>query len=88
MRVLVGTSGYAYKEWKGRFYPAELPAAQMLRFYAERFRTVEINNTFYRMPREHVLTGWAKQVPLDFRFVLKASRRITHQQRLRDIADP
>ncbi|NIM51623.1 MAG: DUF72 domain-containing protein [Gemmatimonadales bacterium] len=88
MRVLVGTSGYAYKEWKGSFYPSDLPNDQMLRFYAERFPTVEINNTFYRMPSEKVLLQWGEQVPDRFSFVLKASRRITHQHRLKDTQDP
>ncbi len=83
MRVFVGTSGYAYKEWKGAFYPAKLPAAEMLRFYASRLPAVEINNTFYRMPSERVLLDWAAQVPETFRFVLKASQRITHYARLK-----
>jgi len=84
MRILVGTSGWAYKEWKGAFYPADLPADEMLRYYAERLPTVEINNSFYRMPKEAVLLEWAAQVPPEFRFVLKASRRITHINRLAD----
>jgi uncharacterized protein YecE (DUF72 family) len=83
VRVFVGTSGYAYKEWKGAFYPAKLPAAEMLRFYASRLPAVEINNTFYRMPSERVLLDWAAQVPETFRFVLKASQRITHYARLK-----
>ena len=83
MQVFVGTSGYAYKEWKGGFYPAKLPAAEMLRFYASRLETVEINNTFYRMPSERVLMDWAAQVPETFRFILKASQRITHYARLK-----
>lgn len=83
MEVFVGTSGYAYKEWKGGFYPAKLPAAEMLRFYASRLRAVEINNTFYRMPSERVLLDWAGQVPEGFRFILKASQRITHYARLK-----
>ncbi len=83
MRVFVGTSGYAYREWKGAFYPAKLPAAEMLRFYASRLPAVEINNTFYRMPSERVLLDWAAQVPETFRFVLKASQRITHYARLK-----
>lgn len=87
MNLLVGTSGYSYKEWKGNFYPTDLPAKQMLRYYGERFRTVEINNTFYRMPSESVLTNWAKEVPAGFAFVLKASQRITHQQKLKDAGD-
>jgi uncharacterized protein YecE (DUF72 family) len=84
MRILVGTSGWSYKEWKGSFYPADLPAEDMLRHYAGRFPTVEINNSFYRIPREKVLLEWAEQVPPTFRFVLKASRRITHINRLTD----
>jgi uncharacterized protein YecE (DUF72 family) len=84
MNLYVGTSGFAYKEWKGTFYPADLPDKQMLRFYGEHFRSVEINNTFYRMPKESVLEGWASEVPTDFKFVLKASQRITHMQRLKD----
>lgn len=87
MRVAVGTSGFAYKEWKGSFYPADLKDADMLRFYGERFAAVEINNTFYRMPTEKLLTGWAGQVPAGFTFVLKASQRITHQKRLKGTAD-
>jgi uncharacterized protein YecE (DUF72 family) len=84
MRTLVGTSGWSYKEWKGSFYPADLPADEMLRYYAGRFPAVEINNSFYRIPKEKVLLEWAEQVPREFRFVLKASRRITHINRLTD----
>jgi uncharacterized protein YecE (DUF72 family) len=84
VNILVGTSGWSYKEWKGSFYPAKLPAEEMLRFYAGRFPTVEVNNSFYRIPAERVLAGWADQVPQRFRFVLKASRRITHNNRLND----
>ena len=84
MRILVGTSGWSYKEWKGSLYPANLPADGMLRHYATRFPTVEINNSFYRIPREKVLLEWAEQVPPEFRFVLKASRRISHINRLTD----
>jgi uncharacterized protein YecE (DUF72 family) len=84
MRILIGTSGFAYKEWKGSFYPADLPADGMLRYYAGRLPTVEINNSFYRMPKEKVLLDWAEQVPAGFCFVLKASRRITHIARLAD----
>ena len=87
MRIAVGTSGYAYKEWKGSFYPADLPADGMLRFYGSRFRTVEINNTFYRMPTEKVVVGWAADVPDGFTFVLKASQRITHRKRLKDAGE-
>ncbi len=86
MKVLTGTSGYAFKEWKGPFYPEDLADDGMLRHYATQFPTVEINNTFYRLPREHVLREWAAQVPDGFSFSLKASQRITHQARLRDEA--
>src|SRR5882724_8208893 len=87
MNLYVGTSGYSYKEWKGPFYPEDLPDKQMLRFYGERLRTVEINNTFYRMPKASVLEAWGEEVPSDFKFVLKASQRITHMQRLKDADD-
>ncbi len=86
MRVLVGTSGFAYKEWKGSFYPADLPSADFLRYYAGVFATVEINNTFYRMPTEKVLAQWTDQVPAGFTFVLKASQKITHRKRLKECA--
>src|SRR5262245_28464892 len=88
MNLHVGTSGYSYKEWKGTFYPKDLPAKQMLRYYGEQFRAVEINNTFYRMPEEPILEAWAGEVPGDFRFVLKAPQEITHKQRLMDAGDP
>ncbi len=84
MRILAGTSGWQYKEWKGSFYPAKISSADMLPYYAERFRTVEVNNTFYRMPKDSVLKAWAEAVPDDFRFVLKAPQRITHYQRLKE----
>ena len=82
MQIRVGTSGYSYKEWKGSFYPEDLPAAKMLAFYAVRFDSVEINNTFYRMPDAKMVGKWGEQVPDDFTFVLKAPQRITHQKRL------
>jgi uncharacterized protein YecE (DUF72 family) len=87
MQVLVGTSGYSYKGWKGSFYPEELKAADMLRHYAQRLQTVEINNTFYRMPKASLLEHWAEQVPESFVFVLKGSQRITHRLRLKDADD-
>jgi uncharacterized protein YecE (DUF72 family) len=87
MDLIVGTSGYSYKEWKGTFYPDDLPAAKMLRFYAQHFRSVEINNTFYRMPGASLMTKWAGEVPDGFTFVLKAPQRITHQKRLADTGD-
>jgi uncharacterized protein YecE (DUF72 family) len=84
MRAWVGTSGYSYSEWKGSFYPEDLPAQRMLRYYSERFRAVEINNTFYRMPTAKLLSQWSAQVPDGFHFALKAPRRITHIQRLQE----
>jgi len=87
MKVRAGTSGYSYKQWKGSFYPQDLPESGMLRFYGERFSTVEINNTFYRMPSEKVLSNWSTQVPDDFAFVLKVPRRITHEKKLKNVAD-
>jgi uncharacterized protein YecE (DUF72 family) len=86
MQLLTGTSGYSYKEWLGPFYPEKLPATAMLRYYAEHFATVEINNTFYRMPSESILLRWAEEVPDNFAFTLKAPRRITHVKRLHDVA--
>ena len=83
----VGTSGYNYPEWRGSFYPEKLPQAEMLPFYAERFRTVEINYTFYRMPNEKLLAGWAQAAPPPFRFTLKAPRRITHDSKLRGVEE-
>jgi uncharacterized protein YecE (DUF72 family) len=84
MNLYVGTSGYSYKEWKGTFYPKNLPAQQRLRYYGERFRTVEINSTFRGTPKASVLENWADVVPADFKFVLKAPQQITHRQRLKD----
>src|SRR3982074_2038562 len=84
MRTFVGTSGYSYKEWKGSFYPEDLPASQMLGFYSGRFNTVEINNTFYRMPAPAMLSKWAQQVPEAFVFSLKAPQSITHRRQLTD----
>lgn len=84
MQLLAGTSGYSYKEWLGHFYPEKLPADEMLRYYAQHFTTVEINNTFYRMPAETMLARWKEEVPEGFAFTLKAPRRITHDKRLRE----
>lgn len=80
--VYVGTSGYNYPEWRGRFYPEKFSTSKMLAFYAERFRTVEINYTFYRMPTEKLLAGWAAGTPECFTFTLKAPKRITHDAKL------
>ncbi|HSE11036.1 MAG TPA: DUF72 domain-containing protein [Rudaea sp.] len=82
-RFLVGASGYSYKEWKGSFYPQDMKPEGMLAWYAERLPTVEINNTFYQMPKVAVLESWAASTPEAFRFAIKASRRITHQARLK-----
>jgi uncharacterized protein YecE (DUF72 family) len=87
MHVRVGTSGYSYKEWKGKFYPEDLPANAMLRYYAERLNTVEINNTFYRMPTDRLVEGWALEVPGGFTFAVKAPQRITHQKRLKEAGE-
>ena len=83
MRILAGTSGWSFKEWKGSFYPKELPQDGELSYYGGKFSAVEINNTFYRMPRENVLVDWAAKVPASFRFAIKASQRITHHGRLK-----
>jgi len=87
MNLYVGTSGYSYKEWKGKFYPKDLPARQMLPFYGACFRTVEINSTFNGTPKAAVLEGWANAVGGDFKFALKAPRQITHLKRLKDAGD-
>jgi uncharacterized protein YecE (DUF72 family) len=89
-RILAGASGYSFKEWKGHFYPERIKPGDMLSFYAERLPTVEINNTFYRMPDGSVVAGWAGSTPKRFRFAIKAPRRITHLARLRTetAADP
>lgn len=88
MEVFAGSSGFAYKPWKGPFYPKDLPDAQMLGYYADHLPTVEINNTFYRLPKASVVAGWGEQVPDNFRFTLKASRRITHFSRLKNAEEP
>jgi uncharacterized protein YecE (DUF72 family) len=85
--IWVGTSGYNYPEWKGSFYPSDLASAKMLPYYAARFPTVEINYTFYRMPTEKLVAGWAAQTPAPYQLTLKAPRRITHDSRLKDADD-
>lgn len=79
----VGTSGYAYKPWKGNFYPEKLPDKEMLSYYAQQFRTVEINHSFYRMPIESMVSKWGAQVPAGFQFAMKLNQKITHIQKLR-----
>ena len=87
MKLHVGTSGYSYKEWKGNFYPEDLPAKEMLSYYSRRLPAVEINNTFYRLPQPSVMENWNEQVPARFRFSIKATQRITHIKRLNNVAD-
>ena len=87
-KIRIGTSGWNYPEWKGSFYPKDMKPAAMLAYYAARFSTVEVNNTFYRMPTQKAVDGWAATAPDGFRFVLKAPQRITHFARLRDVDDP
>jgi uncharacterized protein YecE (DUF72 family) len=88
MPTLVGTSGYSYPKWKGRFYPKDLPAKRFLQFYASRFSTVEINNTFYKMPSPELVQSWADEAPAGFTFAVKAPQRITHQKRLKECEAP
>jgi uncharacterized protein YecE (DUF72 family) len=87
MEIRAGTSGYSYKEWRGNFYPAKIAPADMLAYYAERLSAVEINNTFYRMPRREVVESWALAVPETFRFAVKVSQRITHRKRLAGVEE-
>jgi uncharacterized protein YecE (DUF72 family) len=87
-RVLIGTSGYVYGDWRGRFYPPDVPTRDWLPFYATRFRTVELNSPFYRLPRASTFRAWTRAVPPGFVFAVKASRFITHIRRLRDPGPP
>ena len=87
MSFYVGTSGYSYKEWCGPFYPEKTSGDEMLRFYGKQFRSVEINNTFYKTPDIETVQKWAALVPAPFRFAVKASRRITHIKRLKEAGD-
>lgn len=84
VRLYAGSSGFSYKQWKGPFYPEKLPATKMLEFYAEQLPSVEINNTFYRMPRRELLAAWVGRVPVGFQFAIKASRQITHFKKLQN----
>src|SRR5215813_12537967 len=85
--LFVGTSGYSYKEWKGSFYPEKFAAKDMLPYYAERLKAVELNNTFYRLPQRSMVESWKSQVPENFRFSVKASQVITHYRRLKDAGE-
>jgi uncharacterized protein YecE (DUF72 family) len=87
MRTLIGTSGFSYAPWRGSFYPEKWPTERMLAYYAERLPTVEINNTFYRMPSAEQLQKWAAETPEGFQFALKSPRRITHERKLADVGD-
>jgi uncharacterized protein YecE (DUF72 family) len=87
MNLYAGTSGYSYKEWKGYFYPEKFPNDEMLTFYAGKLPAVEINNTFYRLPKRELLTNWAEQVPANFRFAIKASQKISHMRRLKNATE-
>src|SRR5258708_1115320 len=87
MKIHAGTSGYSYKEWKGNFYPEDLPAKEMLAYYSRRLPAVEINNTFYRLPQPGMIENWREQVPEGFHFSSKASQRITHLKRINTVAD-
>lgn len=84
-RIAVGTSGFAYEEWRSIFYPDDLPAKRFLAYYGERLPTTEINSTYYRFPRATVAEGWAREVPENFTFTLKMSQRLTHVKRLKDV---
>jgi uncharacterized protein YecE (DUF72 family) len=87
MQVHAGTSGFSYDEWKGTFYPEDISGGEMLAYYATRLPCVEINNTFYRMPKAELVSGWGSRVPAGFRFAIKAPRRITHMQKLKNTED-
>jgi uncharacterized protein YecE (DUF72 family) len=88
VKLRTGTSGFSYAPWKGPFYPEDLPSKQMLSYYASKLPSVEINNTFYRMPKPELLASWAREVPPEFSFALKASQQITHRKRLKECAEP
>jgi uncharacterized protein YecE (DUF72 family) len=86
--IRIGTSGWHYSDWTGRFYPADLPKSKWLKFYAGHFDTVEINNTFYHQPKQQTFKNWRMQVPKNFLFIVKANRFITHIKRLKDVQEP
>jgi uncharacterized protein YecE (DUF72 family) len=87
VKLYVGTSGFSYKEWRGKFYPQDISPKEMLRYYSRTFNAVEINNTFYRMPNRDLLRRWSQEVPDNFIFALKAPRKITHFKRLKDVEE-
>ena len=86
--VRIGTSGWQYKDWRGRFYPAKLPQKLWLEHYLQHFETVELNNTFYRLPGPEVFAGWRERTPPNFVMTLKVSRYLTHIKQLRDPEEP
>ena len=87
-RARVGCSGWQYKHWRGAFYPAELPLTQWFDYYAAHFDTVEINNSFYRLPERSTFAAWARRAPAPFEFAVKASRFLTHMKKLKDPEEP
>lgn len=87
MKYYIGTSGFHYDDWKGEFYPEDLPQKEWLSYYAERFNTVEINNSFYKVPSRDTLRHWKDQTPVSFRFTMKGSRYVTHMKKLKDPKD-
>ena len=87
MAIHIGCSGWHYLHWRGDFYPAGTKSTEFLKLYLERFDTVEINNSFYRLPSEKALLAWRDTVPPNFTFAVKASRYITHNKKLKDSGD-
>jgi uncharacterized protein YecE (DUF72 family) len=87
-RLWIGTSGWVYAHWRGVFYPQEMPTGKWLSYYADQFSTVELNNSFYRLPSEAAFRGWAEDAPLGFRFAVKASRYLPHMKKLREPQEP
>ncbi len=88
LNIRVGCSGWQYRHWRGTFYPAALPQDRWFEFYADQFDTVEINNTFYRLPGAATFASWERRAPARFVFAVKASRYLTHMKKLKDPADP
>lgn len=86
--IRIGTSGWYYDHWRGRFYPEKLPKSRWFEHYAQHFDTVEVNNTFYHLPRESTVQKWCQQAPEGFVYVVKANRFMTHIKKLRDTAEP
>jgi uncharacterized protein YecE (DUF72 family) len=84
LEIRIGTSGWHYQHWRGPFYPERFPASRMLEFYTERFDTVELNNTFYRLPSENAVRAWRDSTPDGFVFAVKGSRFLTHMKKLKD----